>query len=129
LSLTEHAIGLNIARLIADGGTLQIGIGEEGDAAVHAMILRHRCNPAFVEAVTRLTGDAPPLPGEERAPFAAGLYGVSEMLVDGFLELIDAGILKRASTARWCMAGSSSAPDPSIAACARRRRTNSPASR
>ncbi|HEY4939838.1 MAG TPA: acetyl-CoA hydrolase/transferase C-terminal domain-containing protein [Rhizomicrobium sp.] len=96
LSLTEHAIGLNIARLIADGGTLQIGIGEEGDAAVHAMILRHRRNAAFCEAVTRLTGAAPPLEIEERTPFAAGLYGVSEMLVDGFLELIDAGILKRA---------------------------------
>jgi acyl-CoA hydrolase len=96
LSLTEYAIGLNVARLIADGGTLQIGIGEEGDAAVHAMILRHRDNAAFVEAVTRLTGAAPPLAIEERAPFAAGLYGVSEMLVDGFLQLIDAGILKRA---------------------------------
>ena len=96
LSLTEYAIGIHIARLIADGGTLQIGIGEEGDAAVHAMILRHRRNSEFVEAVTRLTGNAPPLAIEERAPFAAGLYGVSEMLVDGFLELIDAGVLKRA---------------------------------
>ncbi len=96
LSLTEYAIGLHVARLIADGGTLQIGIGEEGDAAVHAMILRHRDNAAFIEAVTRLTGAAPPLAIEERAPFAAGLYGVSEMLVDGFLQLIDAGILKRA---------------------------------
>jgi acyl-CoA hydrolase len=96
LSLTEYAIGLNIARLIADGGTLQIGIGEEGDAAVRAMILRHHDNAAFVEAVTRLTGNAPPLAIEQRTPFAAGLYGVSEMMVDGFLELIDAGILKRA---------------------------------
>ncbi len=96
ISLTEYAIGLHIARLIADGGTLQIGIGEEGEAAVHAMILRHRKNPGFVEAVARLTRDAPPLAIEERAPFAAGLYGVSEMLVDGFLELIDAGIVTRA---------------------------------
>ncbi|MEI9888956.1 MAG: acetyl-CoA hydrolase/transferase C-terminal domain-containing protein [Rhizomicrobium sp.] len=96
LSLTEYAIGLNIARLIADGGTLQIGIGEEGDAAVHALILRHRQNAVFTGAVAALTGTAPPLAIEERGPFAAGLYGVSEMLVDGFLELIDAGILKRA---------------------------------
>ncbi len=96
LSATEYAIGLHIARLIADGGTLQIGIGEEGDAAVHAMILRHRDNAAFQAAVTALTGDAPPLAIEQRMPFRAGLYGVSEMLVDGFLELIDAGILKRA---------------------------------
>jgi acyl-CoA hydrolase len=95
LSTTEYAIGLHIARLIADGGTLQIGIGEEGDAAVRSMILRHRDNAAFNEAVARFTGNAPPLAIEERAPFVQGLYGVSEMLVDGFLELIDAGILKR----------------------------------
>ncbi|MGZ5988777.1 MAG: acetyl-CoA hydrolase/transferase C-terminal domain-containing protein, partial [Rhizomicrobium sp.] len=40
INLTEYAIGIHVARLIADGGTLQIGIGEEGDAAVHALILR-----------------------------------------------------------------------------------------
>ena len=49
----EYAIGLHAARLVADGGTLQIGIGEEGDAAVHALILRHRENARFREAVTR----------------------------------------------------------------------------
>jgi acyl-CoA hydrolase len=96
ISTTQYAIGLHVARLIADGGTLQIGIGEEGDAAVRSMILRHRDNATFNAAVTALTGNAPPLPGEERTPFAAGLYGVSEMLVEGFLELIDAGILRRA---------------------------------
>src|SRR3569833_1262042 len=96
ISTTQYAIGLHVARLIPDGGTLQIGIGEEGDAAVRAMILRHKDNATFTAAVGALTGNAAPLPGEERTPFAAGLYGVSEMLVDGFLELIDAGILKRA---------------------------------
>ncbi|HEY0301111.1 MAG TPA: acetyl-CoA hydrolase/transferase C-terminal domain-containing protein, partial [Rhizomicrobium sp.] len=96
LSLTAHAIGLNIARLIADGGSLQIGIGEEGDAAVHALTLRHRDNAVFNGAVAALTANAPPLAIEERTPFAAGLYGVSEMLVDGFLDLIDAGIVTRA---------------------------------
>ena len=30
INLTEYAIGIHVARLIADGGTLQIGIGEEG---------------------------------------------------------------------------------------------------
>ncbi len=96
ISTTQYAIGLHVARLIPDGGTLQIGIGEEGDAAVRAMILRHRDNATFNGAVGALTASAPPLPTEERTPFATGLYGVSEMLVDGFLELIDAGILKRA---------------------------------
>ncbi|MEI9992688.1 MAG: acetyl-CoA hydrolase/transferase C-terminal domain-containing protein [Rhizomicrobium sp.] len=95
IATAEYASGIHIARLIADGGTLQIGIGEEGDAAVQAMILRHRETEAFGEAVNRLTGGAPPLAIEQRAPFAQGLYGLSEMLVDGFLALIDAGIVKR----------------------------------
>jgi hypothetical protein len=95
IGITEYAIGIHIARLITDGGTLQIGIGEEGDAAVHAMILRHRENAAFLAAVSSLTPDAAPLAIEERMPFVEGLYGVSEMLVDSFLELMDVGILKR----------------------------------
>ncbi len=95
IDASEYAIGIHAARLVADGGTLQIGIGEEGDAAVRALILRHRDNTAFREAVARLTGGAPPLAIEQHEPFAQGLYGVSEMFVDGFLELMDAGILKR----------------------------------
>jgi len=93
VGLDEYAIGLQAARLVADGGTLQIGIGEEGDAVVKALILRHTDNARFREAVARLGGPAPP--ADESAPFAQGLYGVSEMFVDGFLELMDAGILKR----------------------------------
>lgn len=95
INLTEYAIGIHVARLIVDGGTLQIGIGEEGDAAVQAMILRQRENSAFGTAVSALTREAEPLAIEQRTPFALGLYGMSEMLVDGFLELMDAGILTR----------------------------------
>src|SRR3569832_154222 len=95
VNLTEYAIGLHAARLVPDGGTLQIGIGEEADAAVHALILRLRENAAFGEAVARLTGNAAPLAIEHRGPFEQGLYGVSEMFVDGFLALLEAGILKR----------------------------------
>ncbi|MEJ0026455.1 MAG: acetyl-CoA hydrolase/transferase C-terminal domain-containing protein [Rhizomicrobium sp.] len=96
ISTAEYASGIHIARLMADGGSLQIGIGEEGDAAVQAMILRHRETEAFAAAVDRLTGGAPALGIEQRTPFAQGLYGISEMLVDGFLALIDAGIVSRA---------------------------------
>lgn len=96
LTATEHAIGLHIARLVADGGTLQIGIGAEGDAAVNALILRQRANNVFNDVVERLTGAAAPLPTEEQGPFSTGLYGVSEMLVEGFLDLIEAGVVKRA---------------------------------
>lgn len=95
VSLTEYAIGLHVARLVADGGTLQIGIGSEGDAVAQGLILRHRENAAFRDAVTRLTrGGMPPLRYEDR-PFEIGLYGLSEMFVDTFLDLIKAGVLKR----------------------------------
>jgi acyl-CoA hydrolase len=95
LSTSHYAIGIHAARLVADGGTLQIGIGEEGDAAVRALILRHRENNTFRETVSRLTNGAPPLAIEHNETFGQGLYGVSEMFVDGFLEMMDAGILKR----------------------------------
>jgi hypothetical protein len=90
----EYAMGLHVARLVPDGGTLQIGIGQEGDAAVHGMILRHRDNAAFREAMARLSpGAVSPLFHD--APFQTGLYASTEMLVDSFLSLMDAGILKR----------------------------------
>jgi acyl-CoA hydrolase len=95
----EHAIALATSMLIRDGGTIQIGIGELGDAIVHAMTLRHRANadwrralgdtnllPRFGQALRDMGGDA---------PFSAGLYGVTELFVDGFLDLYREGILKR----------------------------------
>ena len=119
INLTEYAIGLHVARLIADGGTLQIGIGEEGDAAVHAMILRQRENAAFCDAISRLTGGAAPLEIEERSPFVTGLYGVSEMLVDGFLELMEAEFLRARGGRRAAARRFSSGRNPSIAVCVR----------
>ncbi len=95
LDSCKYAIGIYAARLVADGGTLQIGIGEEGDAAIRALILRHQENDAFHAAVSRLTNGAPPLSIEHGGTFEHGLYGVSEIFVDGFLQLMDAGILKR----------------------------------
>ncbi len=125
IDFTEYAIGIHAARLVADGGTLQIGIGEEGDAAVQAMILRHKDNSAFREAVSRLTGGAPPLALERHEPFAQGLYGVSEMFVDGFLELMDAGILKREVDGALLHAAFFLGPKSFYRACARWRRSGS----
>jgi acyl-CoA hydrolase len=94
IDLHEYASGLHVARLVPDGGTLQIGIGQEGDAAVHAMVLRQKNNAAFREVLARLSpGAASPMFHE--APFEKGLYAATEMLVDSFLTLMDAGILKR----------------------------------
>jgi acyl-CoA hydrolase len=95
ISLAEYATGIHVASLVPDGGTLQIGIGSEGDAAVRALIMRHRNNATFRDAIGRLSpADQHCLPREYR-PFETGLHGLSEMFVDGFLELIDAGVLKR----------------------------------
>jgi acyl-CoA hydrolase len=94
IGLAEYAIGLHVARAVADGGTLQLGIGLLADAVTHALILRHRHNAEFRDLVARLDpADRAAL--RESAPFAAGLYGVSEMFVEGFLHLLRAGVLKR----------------------------------
>jgi acyl-CoA hydrolase len=96
IELTEYAIGLNVARTVADGGTLQLGIGALGDAVTQALILRHRSNAEFVRMVERLDPrERAPAGLRESGPFEAGLHGVSEMLVEGFLALRAAGILKR----------------------------------
>ena len=96
IGIAEYAAGLHVARTIPDGGTLQLGIGSLGDAVTQALVLRHRHNAAFRNLIARLDPrkDIPPLLREE-APFTTGLYGASEMLVDGFLDLMTAGILKR----------------------------------
>jgi hypothetical protein len=88
---TKYAIGLHAAGLVRDGGTLQIGIGQVGDALAQALIVRHRDNAQFRAIMQRLAPGAKP----ETGSFETGLYGVSEMLFEAFLGLIDAGILKR----------------------------------
>ncbi len=89
---TKYAIGLHAAGLIRDGGSLQIGIGQVGDALAQGLIVRHRDNDQFRQIMARL---APGQPPKEAAPFSAGLYGVSEMFFEAFLKLIEAGIIKR----------------------------------
>jgi acyl-CoA hydrolase len=96
IDLSEYAAGLHVARIVADGGTLQLGIGSLGDAVTQALILRHRRNAEFRDIVARLDPiDRAPANLRESAPFATGLHGLSEMFVEGFLDLRNAGILKR----------------------------------
>ena len=91
--LESFAAALHVATLIKDGGTLQIGIGSFADALTHALILRHSRNADFKAMLaslgTRLAA------GAETGSFERGLYACSEMLVDGFIALKRAGILKR----------------------------------
>jgi hypothetical protein len=94
----DHAIGLHASSLIRDGGTLQIGIGELGDAIVYSLLLRHQQNEAWRRALAdagtersaALIDDA-----GGRTPFATGLFGATEMFVDQMLDLYRAGILRR----------------------------------
>jgi hypothetical protein len=91
---TKYAIGLHAANLVRDGGTLQIGIGQVSDALAQGLIVRHRDNARFHEIMERLAPDVP-VAAETTGSFEKGLYGVSEMLFEAFLALIDADILKR----------------------------------
>ncbi|HEY0912329.1 MAG TPA: acetyl-CoA hydrolase/transferase C-terminal domain-containing protein, partial [Bradyrhizobium sp.] len=92
---TKYAIGLHAAGLVRDGGTLQIGIGQVGDALAQGLIVRHRDNAQFHAIMKRLQPAAERQLELHTGSFEKGLYGVSEMLFEAFLGLIDAGILKR----------------------------------
>jgi acyl-CoA hydrolase len=98
VSLQDQCIGLQASSLVRDGGTLQIGIGAMGDGLTAALLARHADNAAYRAGLEALQGDAwgaqvDALGGRE--PFAKGLYGCSEMLVNGLLALLEAGVVRR----------------------------------
>ena len=95
----EHMVGLYLSTLIRDEGELQIGIGAMGDAFINALIFRQKDNQnyqqvlqtleleeKFGEIINRIGGTG---------ILEKGLFGASEMVMDGFLHLYEAGILKR----------------------------------
>ena len=92
---TKYAIGLHAAGLVHDGGTLQIGIGQVGDALAQGLIVRHRDNAQFYAIMERLAPEAEASAELQTGSFDRGLYGVSEMLFEAFVGLIEAGIIKR----------------------------------
>ncbi|GGY69067.1 acetyl-CoA hydrolase/transferase C-terminal domain-containing protein [Marinobacter zhanjiangensis] len=98
ISPADHLIGFYASTLLKDGGTLQVGIGSLGAAVVHSTILRHRHNEqwnALYEHL-RVATRFPFIAAEgDTGTFREGLYGCSEMMVDGFMHLMKAGILKR----------------------------------
>lgn len=99
ISIPDYMIGLNASALVKDGGTLQIGIGALGDAIVYALNMRHQHNDQYrdvlqhLEINTRFASIINSIGGLE--PFKVGLYGSTEMLVDGFVELFKTGVMKR----------------------------------
>jgi acyl-CoA hydrolase len=96
VAASDYAAALHVAGTVRDGGTLQIGIGALGDAVAAALILRHSHGAAFREVLAALRGGD--MAGIEDTPFTDGLYGCSEMFVDGFLQLYRAGVLRRRVT-------------------------------
>jgi acyl-CoA hydrolase len=93
VTAADYAIGLHAASLVEDGGTLQIGIGSLGDAIAQALIVRDRHGDEFAHILQALCPDG--LAGRQLGRFDKGLYGCSEMFVNGFLKLIEAGIVRR----------------------------------
>lgn len=96
VSTPDHAIGLYASSLVRDGGTLQIGIGSLSDALVNSLIHRQTDNDAyraFFDAHADAAGPFRSIGGTD--PMENGLYGASEMFLDGFMHLYEAGILKR----------------------------------
>jgi acyl-CoA hydrolase len=93
VTAADYAIGLHASSLVTDGGTLQIGIGSLGDAIGQALIVRDRHGDEYRRIMESLCPDG--TAGREFGRFDQGLYGCSEMFVNGFLKLIEAGIIRR----------------------------------
>ncbi|MGG7598330.1 acetyl-CoA hydrolase/transferase C-terminal domain-containing protein [Pseudomonas sp. WC1] len=94
----DHCIGLHASTLVRDGGTLQIGIGAMGDAVAAALLARQGDNEGYRALLDEL--DISPWQALiEREggldTFAQGLYGCSEMFVNGLLALAEAGVVRR----------------------------------
>ena len=99
VSERDFLIGLYLSTLIRDGGELQVGIGAIGDALVYALLLRHQQNDVYQALlkdfgiIDKFGAIIDRIGGTE--PFTEGLFAASEMIVDGFMELFEAGIIKR----------------------------------
>ncbi|QNT41026.1 acetyl-CoA hydrolase/transferase family protein [Pseudomonas asiatica] len=94
----DHCIGLHASSLVRDGGTLQIGIGAMGDAVAAALLARQGDNADYRAVLDALgAGSWQALIEREGGldTFAQGLYGCSEMFVNGLLALAEAGLLRR----------------------------------
>lgn len=99
ITTPDYMIGLYASTLIKDGGTLQIGIGSLGDALCYGLILRHRHSKDYCQFLTetkildKFGGIIDRIGGTQ--PFQEGITGSTEMLVDGYLQLISNGVVKR----------------------------------
>jgi acyl-CoA hydrolase len=99
ITTTDFWIGLYASTLIKDDGTLQIGIGSLGDALCYGLQLRHQHNAEYnqlLKDTNVLEKFGPTIQAAGGTDtFDKGLLGSTEMLVDGYLHLMKAGIIKR----------------------------------
>jgi acyl-CoA hydrolase len=99
INTIDYTIGLLASTLIKDEGTLQVGIGSLADALVYCTQLRHENNSRYLQLLDGLKiqqkfKDIIAKNGSVK-PYKKGLYAASEMFVEGFAHLYEAGILKR----------------------------------
>ncbi|MFT5576851.1 MAG: acyl-CoA hydrolase [Bermanella sp.] len=104
----DYLLGLNASCLVRDGGTLQIGIGTLGDAVAYALNFRQEDNASYTDALIHSGILTPENRGMVKtvggtASFHKGLYGATEMFVEGFLHLLDTGVLRRQVYDFWAL--------------------------
>ncbi len=99
VNIIDYTIGLLASTLIKDGGTMQVGIGSLGDALIYCTELRQSHNADYLQLLNDLhiTKNCKCIieSSGSTGVFKQGLYAASEMFVEGFAHLFDAGILKR----------------------------------
>ena len=107
VSAPDYHIGLYASSLVRDGGTLQLGIGSLGDAIVYGLIQRQSRTATYRAALDAIGATSRHGALIERVGgsghFEQGLYGATEMFVDGFWQLQRAGILKRRVYDFWAL--------------------------
>jgi len=97
ISHADHLIGLQASQLVADEGTIQVGIGSLPEAVGAGLVLRQKQNAEYARLIDDVRGLNPINAGltPRTEKFERGLYGLSEMVSDVFMHLRRAGILKR----------------------------------
>jgi acyl-CoA hydrolase len=98
ISPVDHMIGFYTSAMVKDAGTLQIGIGSLGDAVVNSLLVRHKKNADYRQLLENANAlEKFPVIEQEGGweTFETGLYGNTEMLVPGYLELKHGDVLKR----------------------------------
>ncbi|MCP5131791.1 MAG: acetyl-CoA hydrolase [Pseudomonadales bacterium] len=92
--MQDYATALHASTLVADGGTLQIGIGALGDAVAYSCILRQQHNSDYRAAIAAITHQRAAV-ADHTELFEQGLYVSTEMFVNGMMHLVENGVVKR----------------------------------